>query len=519
MPLAFMFQNRQNDIMQHRQFWHYAVYTSLLLLLIRHTQVMATPYPSPNPDSNLTDLSGYLAPEYLGQMSSRLDSYPFEVRALFLPETRRLQLATYAEQIFREWHMPAESLLLIVALDRRKIGVHIGPELREKLGNQTQQEFNLPGPSSAPSGDKQQSEASHLDLLPSIIDDVSESLKKQTPPPTKKASPPHGQPQASNPPLFVGNTTPGLQGAPRKTDSLSVSALPVWIFLALTLLTGGLILAVKRWQQQRAHQQMIGKYALEGQTSYNELETLYARIDQLIPAFHAYQGETQSTLRLYLKELQNIQTRYDELFDRYEEESNLLNHSTHTLETIDFFHELEKALAKGEELFAQGQQILKNIENIKKNNQVQFSELALDKQRVSQDLQALRKINPALKLSKLLPHLQKYTDQLQHMENLNREDPLRIEKNMKQWQKSFLKTEREIQALPHLWQQLKQELSVRLDELKQRSESRQDLHRRQEEVTQLYNQILQAIEEGDLGRISDLNEKFTKQLQLLESEV
>ena len=369
MPLAFMFQTRQNDIMRHWHLWHYATSTSLLLLLIHPTQVMAAPYPSPNPDSNLTDLSGYLKPEYLGHMSSRLDSYPFEVRALFLPETRTLQLAAYAEQIFRQWHMPADSLLLVVALDRRKIGVHIGPELREQLGNQTQQEFNLPGPSSAPSGSKQKSEPNHLDLLPSVIDDVRESLKKQTPPSRKEASPPREQPQSSPPPLLVGNTTTGLQGASRKTASLTVNMLPVWIFLALILLTGGFILAVKRWQQQRARQQMISKYALEGQTSYNEIETLYARIDQLIPAFHAYQGETQSTLRLYLKELQSIQMRYDELFDRYEEEANLLNHSAHTLETIDFFHELEKALAKGEELLTQGQYILKNIETIQKNNQ------------------------------------------------------------------------------------------------------------------------------------------------------
>ena len=302
-------------------------------------------------------------------------------------------------------------------------------------------------------------------MLPEVIDDVSEGLKQT---PLSESEKP-GQPDATNtapPPLTEG--TPHILRPVQHPPKVFKSALPLWLFLSCLLLTGGLILGVKLWLKQRTRQEMLGQYALEGQTSYNEIEALYAKVDQFAPSFHVFQGETQTTLRLYTQELRTLQTDYNELFDRYEDESSQLNDAAHTLETIDFFRELEKAISRGQALIAQGHNILKNLEKIKQDNQQKLVELTQYKQRFHQELQELRKINPALRLSQLSSQIQKYAEQLQQMENINHSDPIQIEKQIPQWQKKLVKIERETRTLPHLWQQFKQELGLRLDSLQQK---------------------------------------------------
>jgi uncharacterized protein HemX len=493
-------------------------YTGFLLLgcLILHDQTLAISYPSPDPDSNLTDLSGQLHPEYLGKMSSRLDTYPFEIRAIFLPETQKTPLAAYASNIFRAWRMSSESLILVIALDRRKIGVHVGSKLREKLGQHIQQEFNLPESSSPPGQDTQKPVQNHLEMLPEIIDDVRESLKtvKKNPGDTTTPSaPPPASPLLLTNPVHQNRLTPPPKNSAR-------SMLPFWILLTLSLLTGGLILGVKLWQARRNRQLILGKYALEGQTAYNEIEQLYTRLDQLIPSFHAYQGETQEKLKLYLQELKTVQTHYDDLFDRYEEEVSRLNQTAHTLTTIDFFQELEKSLSKGHTLLTQGHDILKNLEKVKTQNQSQFDELSLHVQRFGQELQQLKQTNPQLRLTKLSHQIQKHHEQLQHMMQNHQTDPIRIEKNIPHWHKKLVRLEREAQALPHLWLQYKEGLSTRLEALRQNNVQHTEQHVRQlNELCNLHKQMLHILADGDLERISDLNERFIKQLHSLEHEL
>lgn len=484
------------------------------------------PLPSPNPESRLTDLSGTLPAIYLDTMGSRLERYPFEVRAVFLPQTERLNLAVYAEKLFKHWQMPDKSMLLVVALDRRKIGVHMGLTLKEELKRASSSEINLPQTSPSPGQSpatppSSEPEPDHLELLPDVVDDISQSLKT---PSSTSAKPPlaplESAPAAEH--LFEGQTA-GRRHAPTSRAREIPNLLPVWILLGVVALAGAGTWGGRLWQRQKARRDLIGKFALEGQASFNQLETVYSRMDGLLPQFHGYQGDTHEKLKLFLKELSHLQNRYDQIFDGFEEELKRLADPEEQADAIDFFQAMETDLEKGQGLCQQAQTVLKNLSELKQKNTSQLATLQAQKNHFSQELHELRKLHPHLKLTRLSPVFQKHHEHLKQMDQSNARDPMRVEKELQDWQKELRKLERDLQSLPHLWLQFNGDLRNRIAALQKRAEAKTLLSAQQnrllQEVLQLHKHILQAIEQGDLERINQLNDMFTHKLQGLEAEI
>ncbi|MGE3728417.1 MAG: TPM domain-containing protein [Candidatus Sericytochromatia bacterium] len=499
--------------------------TALVLFFLGAFPAAALPpLPSPNPNSRLTDLSGQLQDVYLESMTSRLESYPFEVRAVFLPQTQGVNLAFYAEKLFRHWQMPEKSMLLAVALDRRKIGVHIGKALKAELKQAASSEINLPDKSSpsqqlAPAS--RSPEQDHLELLPGVVEDIAKSFNAKPP----SSARPSLAPMKSSPPvenMVDSNVETGNPlESPRSTRSQNL--LPIFLLLGFLLLSGLSAWVLRFWQRQKAQRDLIAKFSLEGQASFNQIETVYARLDGLFPQFHGYQGETHEKLKLFLKELSQLQNRYDQIFDSFEEQVQMLAQPQEQSEALDFFQSLEVDLEKGQALVQQAQTVLKNLTELKQKNTTQLAALQTQKNHFSQELHELRKLHPQLKLVRLSPLFQKHHEHLKQMELNNLRDPMRVEKELLDWQKELRKLERELQSLPHLWLQFNGDLRKRIDALQKRSESKALLTAQQnrllQEVLQLHKSMMQAIEQGDLERINQLNEVFTLKLQGLEAQI
>lgn len=482
------------------------------------------PLPSPHPHSQLTDLSGQLSDAYLEKMASRLADYPFEVRAVFLPQTQGVNLAFYAEKLFRHWSMPEKSMLLAVALDRRKIGVHMGKALKAELKQVTTTEFSLPEKStsaqSAPTSQTSEQEQAHLDVLPDVVDDITKSLKRKASSSPRPSLAP--LPSASSESLVDSNTETGNSLSSQRSGR-SQNLLPIFLLLGFLLLSGLSAWALRFWQRQKAQRDLVAKFSLEGQASFNQIETVYTRLDGVLPKFHGYQGETHDKLKLFLKELSQLQNRYDEIFDSFEEQVQLLAHPHEQAEALEFFQTLESDLEKGQALLKQAQTVLKNLHDLAQKNTHQLADFQAQKQHFSQELHELRKLHPQLKLGRLSPLFQKHHEQLKQMEQLNARDPMRVEKELQDWQRELRKLERDLQALPHLWLQFNGDLRKRVEELQKRSESRALLsaqqNRQLQDVLLLHKNMLQAIEQGDLERINQLNEVFTLKLQGLEAQI
>lgn len=482
--------------------------------------------PSPNPDSRLTDLSEKLSEVYLQSMASRLERYPFEVRAVFLPQTQGVNLAFYAEKLFRHWHMPEKSMLLAVALDRRKIGVHIGKALKAELKQAASSEISLPAKSTpaqkSPSASRSpEQEQDHLELLPGVVDDMAKSFTAKGPSSARPSQPPIASSPALEQMVDSNTETGNPLESPRSTRSQNL--LPIFLLLGFLLLSGLSAWVLRFWQRQKAQKDLIAKFSLEGQASFNQIETVYARLDSLLPQFHGYQGETHDKLKLFLRELTHLQNRYDQIFDSFEDQVQLLVHPQAQSEALDFFQSLESDLEKGLALFQQAQTVLKNLTELKQKNASQLATLQTQKNHFSQELYELRKLHPQLKLVRLSPVFQRYHEQLKQMELSNNRDPMRVEKELQDWQKELRKLERDLQSLPHLWLQFNGDLRKRIEGLQKRSESKTLLSAQQnkllQEVQHLHKNMLQAIEQGDLERINQLNEVFTLKLQGLEAQI
>lgn len=493
------------------------IFALLSLLLTASPVWCRNVLPSPHPLSLLTDLSGTLKQEYLAQLENQLQEYPFEVRVLYLPETHHINLAFYAEKVFRHWHMSSESVLLVVALDRRKIGIYVGSALRKQLKQLPPpgKELDVSSPESVKKLSQPTIKDDYLNMLPYLIADLAQvqRIQKSQPQPSLN---PSKQEEAL---LETSHQSGQNLERPRLTWA---QMLPLYIFLALLLLTGLLILSVRLWQKRKAYQELVAKYLLEGQATYNEIERLYALMDHLLPEFHTYQGDTKENLNLFLKEVYQLQDQYDEIFDQYEEQVHLLSTHPPQSEAIDFFENLDASRTHGQALLKQAQSILHNLKELKEKNQQQLEQLQHERKHVSQALYELKKLHPHLKLNHFSTLFQQHYDTLRALEEMNARDPMQVEKRIQLWLKALRKMERELQSLPHLWLQFNQELRSRIEDLKARATQKiispaqaQQLA----EVQRLHQKLLQAIEQGDLEKMSHLNSRFTTTLQNLESQI
>lgn len=488
------------------------------------------------PNAVVTDVSGHLPADYLARMRAQLEAYPFRVEVVYLPQTRQLNLGLYAAKLAANWRMPDDSMLVVVALDRRKIGIHAGKALRAKL-RQGVQDKELPLPSAKPSPTRQPgasprpaasaqpelpldlgSATSHLELVGTAIDNVTDALKADT-----------GKAPSASPSDDVLDDL-GSLSAPESRRSSPASEVVLnprdWMWIAW-LLAGAALIAGAWFSQRflrswRKTSDLVNKFSQQGQVVYEQLEQVYESLESVMPDFHGYLGETQTKLQLFVKSIHRLQEDYEAIFDAYDEEIKELGGRETRAGAIDFFRDLEAKLEEGRQLHEQALTVLGNLKDVRASNQQLCAQSNERRQAFSQEISALRKELPALKLTRVQQAYQQALNELQAMERQNDRDPLGVEKKLRDWRKNLGKMEQETRTLPMLWHQFDDSLKQRIAGLRQRLKNKDGAsHQMQSllEIERLHKTLQQAIEQGDLGTLNRFNEIFTRKLQQLEAEV
>ena len=497
------------------------VFVGLLMLWL--APVQAQVYPGFAPERRVTDVSGTLSAEYLSQIEQKINKYPFEVRVVYVPDTTHLNLGSYAASLFKRWKLSEESMLLVVALDRPKMGVHAGKDLKSSLSENIQDQ-ELPVPSvEALSGVNPDPtlpveiapELSYMDLIPNAIDQVTESLKESA---QDNRALPSSEPGTEESHFQVQQE----YERPRKTFALSSREWLGLIGLGLGLLLGmGGWFGLRFWRRWRKHQALIERYSMQGQVVYGALEQVYESLETVMPDFHGYLGETERTLGLFLKSIHHLQEEYEDIFDAFNEEIELLGQKDTREEAVTFFQDLELKLEEGKQLHEQALNVLKNLKDVGQSNQQMFSQTTQRRQRYLQELKELRKLHPLLKLDRIQQIYQQALQELQRMEKTNDRDPLGVEKSLKNWRKKISKLEQETRSLPHLLQQFQQDLKERILELRKRIQDHGTplQTKNLQEIEKLHRTLVLAIQQGDLTQLDRWNERFTHKLQDLEAEI
>ncbi|HEY9839022.1 MAG: hypothetical protein ACAI44_18670 [Candidatus Sericytochromatia bacterium] len=497
---------------------HLIFYIGLWLALL--APVQAETLPSHVENQPITDISGQLPGQYLAHMEARLRQYPFHVELVYLPGTQGLHLGRYASKLFAHWHMASDSMLVVVALDRRKIGIHAGKDLKGKLKADSQdQELALPTPKPGASPQAAtkplEPEINHLDLVPEAIDTVSQALVSEA-----KASPAS---QASAEDVFSSEDGPGI--LPEHGSGTPALDPADWLWLLWLLLLPALGAAgwfgFKFWRRWSKTQDLVQRFSLQGQVVYQQLEQVYESLEAVMPDFHGYLGETEGKLKLFLKSIHHLQEEYEAIFDAYDEEIRSLSVRETRTDAIDFFRDLEAKLEEGKQLHEQALTVLANLKDVRAANQQLFTQADTRRQAFSHEISEIRKQHPGLKLTKIQQGYQDALNELQRLERQNERDPLGVDKKLQDWRKSLGKMEQETRSLPYLWQQFNEDLKNRINGLRDRLKGGGTSHQNQSlaEIERLHKTLLQAIEQGDLSTLSRFNEIFTRKLQQLEAEV
>jgi len=506
----------------HMKHWKYLVSILIVLISSQLAPVFAQALPEFVPELQVRDLSEQLPESYLADIEQSLQQYTFPVRVVYLPDTVGVNLGQYAARLFRHWRLPEDSLLLVVALDRRKMGVHAGTELKTQLKAETQdQEVALPSASPVPGVTPDptlpldvSSEFDHLELIPEAIDQITHSMQEQ----------PESQRKPSTEPILSDDNLGVEQerSLPRRQFKLEPGEWLVMLGLALGLLLGvGGWFGLLFWRRWRKTQELMDKYSLQGQVVYEQLEQVYADLEAVMPDFHGYLGETEKTLSLFLKSMHSLQETYETLFDAFDEEIAHLGQRESREEAIVFFQELELKLEEGKQLHEQAFNVLKNLKDVRQSNQQLFAQSEQKRQAFSQEISETRKLHPALKLKRIQQIYQQRLQELQRLDKQNERDPLGVEKALKEWRKQLSKLEQETRSLPHLWQQFSQDLKQRIQQLRERLQKQGTPAQSQTlaEIEKMHRTLMLAIQEGDLSQLDRWNERFTRKLQELEAEV
>ncbi len=498
----------------------------LIFCLGLTSTVWAQSFPEYQDGVAITDVTGKLPLSYISQIDAQVRAYPFPVKVVYLPETQDINLGHYASRLFTHWELPEDHLLVVVALDRRKIGIHAGQQVKAQLKNQSDQDQELPIPSpSAPipgvTADPTlqpdtSSEFDHLELIPQAIEQISQSIGKSEPS-TANASESPGLSVESN----LSEVQPEAQRN-RQLMALSQSEW-LWILAVIALFVLGIAawFGFKLWRRWNKNREFVDRYSLEGQVVYEQLEQVYESIEAVMPDFHGYLGETEKTLGLFVKSMHGVQEDYEYIFDHFEKETRHLAQKDTKEEALDFFRDLELKLEEGKQLYEQALNVLKNLKDVRQSNQQLFEQSDQKRQAFSQELNEMRKLNSRLQLSKIQQMYQTLILELKRFEKRNERDPLGVEKDLKAWRKKLSRLEQDTRSLPHLWQQFSQDLKTRVQDLKKRIQQQNStgLNSQIQEVERLHHTLVQAIEQGDLSQLNRWNERFTQKLQELETKI
>lgn len=502
-------------------------------LLVQGSAWAAKPTWPSYTDEMLVDVSQTLERPYLIRVKQQLSSYPFPIKVVYLPKTHELNLALYARDLFRHWELSENTMLMVVALDRRKIGIKMGAELQRK-GQPNHTEWPQPTKSSSVSSappTKSPSPIHHLELLPNAVDTLLE-----------KGTEPSGSPQPAKIPSATAHVTRSedspsphqMKRNPSRSSKQSTSAEPknrpsretVWpwelSFLLLGLLAsgGGGWYGWRRWQQQQQLQLKREKYALNAETSLQALNALYPDVLTAVKHMRVYQGKTQSNVQYVLHELERLLEQFDDHLESYDEALEQLNHAQTQTEAIAFFDSLESDLAKAPSLLEQAQTVQTNLRKAIQRNQITLNKYQQRYQQVVVHLQEIRTLH-RLQLNKLYRNLKTYQEQLHTFQHHNGPDPLGIESDLPTWEREIQKQERDIKALPHIWEQLNHTLKGRIElaqsrlkiSLKPPPQAAALLY----DVQQLYKNTLRAVDSGDIPIIDNQIESLSNRLQALEA--
>lgn len=495
------------------------------------TSAFAQSYPVFNPEQRVFDTSQSLPADYLQRIEVSLLQYDFPVRVVYLTDTGSVNMARYASTLFRNWQLADNEMLLVVALDRRKIGVHAGKALQEQLQKEppptelptAAQSLEplgtpLPGETRSPAVPVDvASEYDHLELIPEAIAQVKRDLQTEPQAP-KPSSSSVTQPKEEAPPAVRIENEKSTKGFSLAFEEKLWIAIFVGLALLVVLLAFGLRF-LKRW---RKDQSLVDRFAIEGQAAYERLEQTDRSLEAVMPDLHGYEGVTEQNLNLFIKSMIQIRKSYAEMFEDFDQEIEHLSQRGEREDAIAFFRELELKQEEGEQLHQQALQVLKNLKDVRQVNQQAFGQYAERTEQFTQEVQELKKAHRGLLLTRTEQIYRQHVLQLKVFERNNEKDPLGVEKSLKTWRKELAQIEQETRALPHLWQQFKGDLKTRITRLetvqREQGSFSPSEQKSLQEVVRMHQTLQSAIMQGDLKQLNRWNQLFTQKLQALESQ-
>ncbi len=484
-------------------------------------------YPAFEAGQRITDVSNSLPQAYLEQVERDLSTYDFPVRVVYLKNTQGVKLGKYASNLFGRWKLPANEMLVVVALDRRKIGVHAGTELKNQLQESAPEvDFlngepepigtPLPGETRDPAVPLDvSSEFDHLELISEAVSQVKNDLQN-----TEKASKPSSSPlvdeqqaPSAPPPLRVEQ-----EGSSFKLDMNE----KIWIAVFIGVLVLGVlgVFALRFLKKWRKDQTLVDRFAVEGQAALGMLEQTDRSLEAVMPDLHGYAGLTEKNLNLFIKTMVGLRETYAEMMEDFDTEIGHLQQRQEREEAIDFFRELELKQEEGEQLHQQALNVLKNLKDVRQANQQVFEQSTTRSDAFEVEVADIKKNHVGLHLSRTQQIYRQHLLQLKALERKNEKDPLGVEKALKTWRKELTQIEQETRALPHLWVQFKQDLKQRVKRLQKAHDEKPFTpvdQKTLEEVSRMHQTLQSAIMQGDLKQLDRWNELFTKKLQDLES--
>jgi len=453
----------------------------------------------------VTDLTGKLSPEYQDRLAANVGKYEVELRILFI-DGKDLNLGIYAAKLFDRWQMPEKSILVVIDPYTNKVGYGVGKAVRDQLKNREYVKVDNKGNEQKLN---QEAMVDYENLTEAIVQKFTLKRVEVAKNGEKKKS--EGQGNSSY--KYLPPQTPGgnyedqEKGLPKRTIDFKF----LWFPLLLIVLSGIGALIFRNYKEKKRLKDLHTAYELDGEVLSQDLQEMFEKIKSDLEKMQKFTGKSREEMDQHLKMLEKEISKVPKIIEDLNEK--LLNLSLENIdETSSIIEKASMRLGKLEKLHKESVVLRKEFKLIQDKSAMTISDIRVNLENCRNLLEEIKLIY-SLELTESQENINKCEKMLTEANNkLINHDPIEFINNITEIQKKIKDLKNDFEVIPHLQQQLQEDIPVSISKFIEESVAdKSKQNRLQQELDNLRNKALNDLKKGNMTKSQEsINKIFAK---------
>lgn len=399
-------------------------------------------------EKNIIDTTNQLSIKDIEKLSKQLEQYLFSIKAVFITNTKNLNLLKYTQDLFKFWKMDKNSVLLVIAIDRKQIGMVVGDELEKSLKNNKSFPIIVNFSEKKSFDNKISKQNNLIELIPPVIDELNQSINKDT----GSLETDYKLPKHVSVEKEVSLET-------SKNYQLSI----ILIILCLIIVIIFIFLVYKIWVKKRDQENLKEEYSFDLEVIEKEIITKMEEIEELVNKLTQFQGYTRKNLEKAITISNDLLKKGDINLKKIDNTKSELS-NTKNLDVRNILDELKDYVDKIDKLKEELKTTNKKIKKVNEYNKNQIEIIISEINVIKNQILEITKLYnlPLTNCYKSLEEFNKELDEIVSRQNMF--DPVKTKKELSKLFENIKEFSSKVMAIPHILNQLNNDIKNILDD-------------------------------------------------------